>query len=230
MMNSIQPGNVVRAFLSCSIRPGDWPLVEAMEKYLHRRGFRCYTVGRNLSYAEQTHDAIRSAVDSCDCLIGIATERFEAVDRDYPTTTLKIATPYLLQETAMAFTSGLPFLIFKTTGVTLQGISNRNLWIEIDDKLHDGRIRFYRRPELVASALADLRQKAVDRRAKLSHDKTLNGLGRLSLAGVTTYGAYWALDRLGRPDCFGEFYYKDSVCQGCDYKEKCKVKKRELSR
>jgi hypothetical protein len=77
--------------------------VNAVEKYLHKRGFRCYTVGRNLSYAEQTDGAIRQAVDACDCFIGIATQRLEAIDRDFPATTLKIATPYLLQETSMAF-------------------------------------------------------------------------------------------------------------------------------
>jgi hypothetical protein len=229
-MVDIRPDNVVRTFLSCSIRSRDWTVVEAMERYLHRRGFRCHTVGRNLSYAEQTDDAIRKAVDSCDCLVGIATERFDAIDRDYPTTTLKIATPYLLQETTMAFQSGLPFLIFKTSDVTLQGITNRNLWIEIDGQMPNGLLRFKRRQELVESALGDLRQKALDRREKISRDNTINGLGRLSLAGVTTYGAYKVLDWMGRPDCFGEFYYKDPVCQACDYKEKCKIKKAELSR
>jgi hypothetical protein len=226
----VQPDKVLRTFLSCSIRPSDWPLVDAMERYLHRCGFRCHTVGRNLSYPEQTDDAIRRAVDSCDCLIGVATERFDAIDQDYPTTTLKIATPYLLQETTMAFQSGLPFLIFKTSDVTLQGITSRNLWIGIDGQLHNGLLRFKRPQALVTSALADLRQKALDRRTKITRENTINGLGRLSLIGVTGYGAYRILDLLGRPDCFGQFYYKDTVCQACGYKEKCKIKKAELSR
>lgn len=229
-MDPTQSDGVVRAFLSCSIRPSDWTLVGAMEKYLHRRGFRCYTIGRNLSYAEQTDEAIRRAVDSCDCLIGIATQRFDAIDRDFPSTTLKIATPYLLQETSMAFQSGLPFLVFKTPAVTLQGITNRNLWVEIDEQLHNGILRIRRKEELVESALNDLKKKALDRRTRLARGKALSDLGRISLVGVGGYAGYRILDWLGRPECFGEFYYKDPVCKSCDYKEKCKVKKSEIAK
>lgn len=40
----------VTAFLSCSVRPEDRALVNAIEdKVLSRRGFRCLTVGRNIS-------------------------------------------------------------------------------------------------------------------------------------------------------------------------------------
>jgi hypothetical protein len=130
----------------------------------------------------------------------------------------------------MAFQSGLPFLIFKTAGVALQGVTNRNLWIEIDGQLHDGRLRIMRRKELVDSALQDLKQKSLDRRKKLNWEKFQSDLGRVSKYGLGIYGAYHGLDWLLRPDCFGNFYYKDPVCKECGYKEKCKVKKAELRR
>src|SRR5438128_759977 len=110
---------VVTAFLSCSVRPDDWPLVDAVEKkVLGPMGFRCFTIGRNISLPEQTDDAVRRLVTSCECLIGVATERLSAIDRDFPDRTLSIATPYLLQETPMAFQSELPFLILKTPSIT----------------------------------------------------------------------------------------------------------------
>ncbi|HYX72529.1 MAG TPA: hypothetical protein VE732_07145, partial [Nitrososphaera sp.] len=202
--------------------------VTAIARYLHKRGFRCYTVGRNYSRAEQADDAIRGLVDTCECLIGVATERFDATDRDFPSTTLSIDTPYLLQETSMAFQSGLPFLIFKTVGVTLQGVTNRNLWLEIDGQLHDGKLRIMRRKDLVDSALQDLKQKALDRRKKLSWEKLQSDLGRVSKYVLGGYGVYRGLDWLARPECFGNFYYKDPVCKECGYKEKCKAKKAEL--
>src|ERR1039458_4858089 len=56
--------DVVTTFLSCSVRPKDWPLVDALvERVLVPRGFRCFTIGRNVSLADQTDDAISSAHD-----------------------------------------------------------------------------------------------------------------------------------------------------------------------
>src|ERR1039458_4709715 len=107
--------DVVTTFLSCSVRPRDWPLVDALaQKVLGPQGFHCFTVGRNVSLPEQSDDAIRRLMSSCECLIGVATERLAATDRDFPARTLTIATPYLLQETSMAFQAELPFLMFKT--------------------------------------------------------------------------------------------------------------------
>ncbi len=165
-MNTNRSNEVVIAFLSCSIRSRDWPLVSAIEeKVLRPMGFRCLTIGRNVSLAEQTDDAIRRLIDSCECLIGIATERLNATDRDFQDKTLSLATPYLIQETSMAFQSGLPFLIFKTTDVTLLGITNRNLYLEIDGQLSEkGKPRFKCNQELLSSALQDLKQKALNRR------------------------------------------------------------------
>jgi|ERR1035437_783449 hypothetical protein len=112
--------DVVTAFLSRSVRPRDWPVVDALvDKVFTPRGFRCFTIGRNVSLADQTDDAVRRLLNSCDCLIGVATERLNATDRDFPDRTLSIATPYLLQETSMAFQAQLPFLIFKARGVHL---------------------------------------------------------------------------------------------------------------
>jgi hypothetical protein len=89
-------------------------------------------------------------------------------------------------------------------------------------------VKFRGIPALVHSALRDLRRKALERRTRVSRETTDRNIGRVSKYLVGGYGVYWLLDRLGRPRCFGNFYYKDSVCKGCSYKEKCKVKKAEL--
>jgi hypothetical protein len=227
-MNPPRSKDVVNAFLSCSVRPNDWPLVDAIDKkVLSPMGFRCFTVGRNVSLAEQTDDAVRRLVDSCECLIGIATERLSAVDRDIPNRTLSIATPYLLQETSMAFQSQLPFLMLKTQEVTLLGITNRNLWLNINAQLHNGRATFLSRKELVYSALRDLKQKALARRNAVGWEQTKKSIGQLSALLVGSYGAYQGIDWLLRPQCFGNFYYKDPECKDCSYRQRCKVKKAE---
>lgn len=110
----VRSKDVVTAFLSCSVRHNDWPLVDALEeKVLRPLGFRCFTIGRNISLTDQPDNAVRRLMGSCECLIGVATERLTATDRDAPEKTLTLATPYLLQETSMAFQAELPFLVFK---------------------------------------------------------------------------------------------------------------------
>lgn len=126
----------VTTFLSCSVRPEDRPLLDAMDaKVLSPVGFRCLTVGRNISLPDQTDDAIRELIDRVDCLIGIATVRLDAADRAFPDQTLRLASPYVLEESAMAHQRRLPFLIFKTPEVTLQGVSARNLYVQLRPNL-----------------------------------------------------------------------------------------------
>jgi hypothetical protein len=225
-VEKVHTKDVVTAFLSCSVRPRDWPLVDAIEhKILKPMGFRCFTIGRNISLADQTDDAVRRLFDSCECLIGIATERLTATDRDFPNKTLTIATPYLLQETSMAFQLRLPFLIFRTRGITLQGVTARNLWIEIDGKLHNGRPGIVSKKEMLYSSLRDLKRQALERRTQAGWEQTKKEMGQLSTLLVGGYGTYKGIDWLLRPPCFGDFYYKDSECKGCSYREKCKIQK-----
>jgi hypothetical protein len=178
-MESIRSKDVVTTFLSCSVRPNDWALVNSLvQRVLMPHRFRCFTIGRNVSLAEQTDDAVRRLMNSCECLIGVATKRLDATDRDFPERTLSIATPYLLQETAMAFQGELPFLIFKAAGITLQGVTNRNLWIEIEPELNkSGRVKIHGSRERLLSALVDLKQKALARRAQMNTDRLKASIG-----------------------------------------------------
>jgi hypothetical protein len=167
-------------------------------------GFRCFTIGRNVSLAEQTDDAVRRLMNSCECLIGVATKRLDASDRDFPERTLSIATPYLLQETAMAFQVELPFLIFKAAGITLQGVTNRNLWIEIEPELNKSeRVKIHGSRERFLSALGDLKQKALARRAQMNSERLKASIGWLSALAVGGYAVSESIDVLRRPTCSG---------------------------
>jgi hypothetical protein len=188
--HTVRSKDVVTAFLSCSVRPNDWPLVDAIEKKILRpMGFRSFTIGRNISLADQTDDAVRRLVNACECLIGVATERLSASDRDFPDKTLSLATPDLLQEASMAFQSELPFLIFKTEGITLLGVTNRNLYLQVERQLHNGRVRFLSKKELVYSALRDLKETALAHRVNQSKERLKRDVGFLSTVAVGTYGA-----------------------------------------
>jgi hypothetical protein len=226
-MESVRSKDVVTTFLSCSVRPNAWALVDSLvQRVLTPHGFRCFTIGRNVSLAEQTDDAVRRLMNSCECLIGVATKRLDATDRDFPERTLSMATPYLLQETAMAFQIELPFLIFKAVEITLQGVTNRNLWFEIEPELgKSGRVQIHGNPERILSALGDLKQKALARRTQINTERLKASLGWLSALAVGGYAVSEGIERLRRPACFGDFYHKDPECKPCNYRDRCKVEK-----
>lgn len=125
----------------------------------------------------------------------------------------------------MTFQAGLPFLILKTPEVTFQGITGRNFFIEIDNKLHNGKVNFFCSKNLVVSSLSDLSERAKERRKKQSRNEVISGIVKISAligAGVTVKKVW---DWLSRPNCFGDFYYRDPMCQACKFKVDCKVEK-----
>ncbi len=220
----------VTTFLSCSVRPEDRALVDAMDdRVLAPMGFRCLTVGRSISVPEQADDAIREIIDQVDCLVGIATVRLEATDRTLPNRTLSLASPYVLQETAMAHQRRLPFLVFKTPEVSLQGVTSRNLYIEIRPDMPNGRPVFRAPKEVVLSSLRALRKRALDDRNRRSRDQLLAIIGKLSTFAVGTYAVGSFLDWLSRPNCFGTYYYLDAQCNDCSCKADCKAEKARRS-
>ncbi len=220
----------VTALLSCSVRPDDRPLVTAIEdKVLSRMGFRCFTVGRNISLPDQVDDAIRDIIDRVDCLIGIATVRLDAAERSLPNRTLGLASPYILQESAMAHQRRIPFLIIKTPDVMLQGVTARNLYVEVRPDMPNGRPVFHGRQEAVLSALEGLKKRALKDRKQRSQRELLAAIGKLSTFAVVTYGLGSLYEWLRRPNCFGDFYFRDRECQGCRYKAACKVDKARLN-
>lgn len=165
-------------------------------------GFRCLTVGRNFSAPDPVDNVIRSLLRSAHCLIGVATARLDAIDRGFPESTLVLTTPYLLEESSMAFQDNMPFLIFKTPEVTLQGVTRRNLSIEIKHELHNGRVQFFDKEELVLSSLGNLREQARERSQKQSRDEVISRLTKISaLLGLGWAGkTIW--DWYTRPRCF----------------------------
>jgi len=218
--------NNVTAFLSCSVRAADRKLVDAIvDKVLSPMGFRCVTVGRNVTLPDQIDDAIRDVMDRVDCLIGVATVRLEASDRANPDRTLVLASPYILQESAMAHQRRIPFLIFKTRQVTLQGVTSRNLYIEMAPEMRNGRPVFYARPEALRSALAELRQRALEGRKRRDRDNLLDGVGKISTLAVGTYVLGSLFEWMSNPSCFGEFYYRNPQCSDCPHKPECKARK-----
>jgi hypothetical protein len=192
-------------------------------------GFRCLTVGRNISIPDQVDDAVRDLVQRVDCLIGVATVRFDAADRSLPNRTLCLATPYLVEETAMAHQRRIPFLVFKTPEVTLQGVAARNLYLEVLPSLRNGRPVFKSSEPSVRSSLEELKKRALEARSVRDKEEFFSGVGALSTVLVGAYAVSNVFDWLSRPNCFGDFYYQDPQCRDCSYKPQCKVEKARLT-
>lgn len=105
----------------------------------------------------------------------------------------------------MAFQADLPFLIFKTPDVSLLGVTNRNLWIEIDAAVNDkGQVKIHARADLLLTSLRDLKRKALERRARRTADQFKTSVGWLWTLVVGGIGLAKGIDLLLRPSCFGE--------------------------
>lgn len=221
----MSPPPLLPTFLSCSVRKRDRPLVEAMERLLEEHGFKSHTIGRRESRAEHPDDAVRSLMNSCVCLVGLATVRHRAHDADRPTETLHLATQDLAQEAGAAHQLGLPSLMFRVKDVELQGVAARNLWVEIDGALSSsGRVRVRNRAAM-ESALADLHAKAVAKRKELAASKLVDGVKTMAAAAAAAGLTYLAVDYVRRPDCFGYHDGRMSICKACSYAKACKTEK-----
>ena len=75
----------------------------------------------------------------------------------------------------MAHQRRIPFLIFKTPEVTLQGVTARNLYIEVAPDMPNGKPRFHARRELVLRALDELKKQAITGRGQRRRDELLAG-------------------------------------------------------
>lgn len=218
----------VNAFLSCSVRPRDANLVNAMAALLREHHFNCITPGRNVSVAAHPDDAVKEIMERCDCLIGVATTRFAAADIDRPSFTLQLATPYLVQEAGAAHQIGMPFLIFKTEDIALQGITSKNAFITIKEELGPtGRPQVDSKARMT-TALQDLYARALARRKEKKKAKLWGTVSGIVTTGAAVLGGLTLLDRASRPSCFGDFYYLDPECKGCAFKPECKVEKARL--
>lgn len=207
------------------MRPQDRGLVDALQRFLSRRGLACATVGRNFSSADPPDVAIKKLLSTSDCLVGLATARLSATDGDFPDRSLVLATPYLLQETSMAFQAELPFLIFRAPGIALQGVTKANLYIDINPDASNGVVRFRASQRLVETAIEDLKKRAIARRQMRSSEAAKSQAKTLVTWGVGAYAALKTVGWLARPDCFSQFHYKDTSCKECSYRADCKAEK-----
>jgi len=228
MEQSHRSNTVVPTFLSCSIREADRPLVDALvDKVLTPMGFRCFTVGRNVSQPMPVDDAVKKLVKSCDCLIGVATVRLSARDHADPNKTLLLASPYVLQETSMAYQASLPFLIIQTPDVDLQGVTRRHLSLRVEPTLSSvGAVRFRHTRALVYTSLEELKRQAAEQAKRRTGDEWKARAGWLSTAVLAGAVVYKGVDLLLRPSCFGGYYYKDTQCGPCKHKTRCQAQKK----
>lgn len=237
MLTSAELGSPkpIRAFLSCSVRPRDKPLVDAVVNALRPIGIECYTIGRNSGSPDQVDDAIVRLMKQCDCLIGVASTRFDATDVDDPSRPLKLATSYLVGEGAMAHFAGMPWVVFKTPEVHLQANTGRNLYIEIQPTVrHGGKMVICTPKAVVDTTLRELKERAIARRAAISEASWRDTVTKGVAVVASTLVGGWALAKVAesatRPECFGEFYYRTPECKPCQYRADCKVEKARNAR
>ncbi len=218
-LQALRTKDIVTCFLSCSVRPADRPLVDAVERVLTLLGFKCFTVGRNVALPAAPDDAVRQLMQSCDCLVGVATERLEAKERDAPDRSLSLATPYLLQEDVHGIPGGhaLPYPTRRRR--ELGGRDRQEPVHHNRSRLAaSGRVKFKAREAALVATLVELKRLALQRRSKRSASQVKVAIGWLSSIVVTGGLLLKGGDSLMRPPCFGTFYYQDPEWKDCHTK------------
>lgn len=215
----------IKTMLSCSVRKRDEALVKAFTAFLREKGFAPKTIGINASGAAPPDDAVRALIADSECLVGIATVRFLATDVDRPSETLHLATQYLGQEAGAAHQIGLPHLMFKAPGLTLHGVTARNIWHEVSTQLSvNGRLRFANKATTL-DALDDLRTKALELRAARTRSRATDIAKNVVVGAASLLGAYKVADYIGRPDCYGGHDGRLRMCKECSYASDCRTEK-----
>ena len=135
-----------KTFLSCSIRKADRRVVEFFkDDILCRYGFDCLTIGLNYSDPRSVGDAMKRLMRNVDCLVLVATVRFESRDTDTNEGLFSMS-PFLEAELAMAIMAGVPIGIFKSEQISEVGLISHIVGLPFDrrryrvalKKLEDG--------------------------------------------------------------------------------------------
>lgn len=222
-----------RAFLSASLRPEDAPLVDFIERsVLGPAGFDCYTVGRNVGAPEPPAETIKAEMQRCECLVIVATTRFNATDV-HSGNVVNLAPGWIDSESGMAHMRGIPITPFKSKDVQLQGLLGANVtqWFEFDLTKETVAEYLLRNRALVGSHLEALRAKIDQARAarrKKSLVRIAKGAGLALLGAVGAYVATAQEDE-SEYSCYGMYDGRTGVCKGCPIRARCK-RMRDASR
>jgi hypothetical protein len=214
-----------RAFLSTSIRPQDQPLVDVLRSVLDGQGFECITVGLDVSAPESTAETAKKEMERCECLIVLATKRFDAQDV-HTGDPVSLASGWIDSETGMAHMRGIPITSFKDQAVQLQGLLAANItqWFAFDPRQETFVAYLLRNQPLVRSHLSEVKRRideARDRNRATWIGRLLKWGLALFTTGAVVYGATRPEDESEFP-CFGTHDGRLNVCKSCPVRDRCK--------
>ncbi len=221
-----------RAFLSCSIRPQDRYWVDFVrEKVLRPNGIGCCTVGVDVSAPQPPLDTMREWIEKSDCVVAIATARFEARDIQCPQDKLLLL-PYAVdEELLMGWLSGKPLVVFKAEGLSATGIlgAQKTTWIQFDPSDSLSLRRQSTHPLIISMLRNLLRELKQRKRMEITRrvlDWGAKGLALLGAYGLGRIAARADTDEV--PDCFGEHDGRFKACRECPWRKECQEEKYEV--
>ncbi len=172
---------VYSAFLSCSLREDDGPAVEWVERLLRRYRIRpSGTVGRHEQAPEPISSTMRKQVAAHECVVVVATPRYQQMDTRGPDSFLGIS-EMLHVEAGMAYALDKPVLVFVQRGVDVRafmaGVTQYIIMPESQEEVASAapRIDAYMR-----NARAEMQQRR--------EAKEFDNAKRFSLGALATVG------------------------------------------
>jgi hypothetical protein len=224
-MPSPSPAPRYRAFLSASVRPQDETIVNSFVNIFRKERFDCFTVGRNVSAPESTAETAKREMQRCECLVVVATARFDATDVHSGNVT-RLASGWIDGEGGMAHMRGIPITVFKARDVQLQGLLGANItqWFEFD-LVNETLLQFVLREQVkMQSHFAEVRRRVDAARAR-SRSNWLKDVAKVAVPlvlGGLVAGAATSQEDESEYPCFGTYDGRVNVCRECPVKARCK--------
>lgn len=211
-----------RAFLTASVRSSDQGIVAFFRHILRYEGIDCFTVGITHSAPEPTFASAKALMEKCECLVVVATARFEA--RDLGTgKLLNLASGWIDSESGMAHMRSLPITVFKARGVDLQSLLGANVtqYFTFDPAFLPGFITS--QGALLRSHLGALKRKMDSARSAAGWSK-IASFAKVALPAALAWrlGTTSANSEAESWPCFGQFDGRTRECQDCKLATGCR--------
>lgn len=175
--------NLMKAFISCSLREEDKPFVDFIERILKSHKIMPFgTVGKYSTSPENPVELMKKNIPIADFIVICATPRY--IQKDLQTGIISYGLPEMVHvETGMAFMADKPVIVFVQEGTNVGSfIPNITQYVTLNGEYED----FNNKKNQVFSLLNNVFNMIKN----IKNNEQMKTLGKIALWSLAIYGGY----------------------------------------